>query len=236
MTNSRFSILQARAVEDKRISNAQFRTLAALGLFGDKEGWCFPKLKTLADILGKSRQAVNRDIMELAELGYVEIFHQYRADGGQQHNKYRLIFDPKTPVNVTLTTPSTSDVDPPSTLEVYPPSTSEVDALTPHVNDPINDPVVEEQPRPNIYGVYEREIGQLTPILADMLDEIDKDYPEGYFLDAVKEAKRSTTRVTLKYVEAILKRWKAEGKSSNHGEPNGEVKTFMVGEGGRVTL
>ena len=62
MTNARFSILQARAVEDKRISNSQFRTLAALGLYGDKDGWCFPKLKTLATILGKSRQAVNRDL------------------------------------------------------------------------------------------------------------------------------------------------------------------------------
>lgn len=194
MSNARFSILQAKAVEDKRISNAQFRTLAALGMYGDKEGWCFPKLKTLAASLGKSKQAVSKDLIELQNLGYLEIRHQYRPDGGMQNSLFRLIFDP----------PCQPDVDTPST--------SEVDALTPHINDPINDPIeVEEPQRPNIYGVYESEIGTLTPMIADELTELEKDYPEAWFIPAVKEAKMSSTRVSLKYVIAILKRWKAEG-------------------------
>lgn len=215
MSNARFSILQARAVEDKRISNAQFRTLAALGMFGDKNGWCFPKLRTLAEILGKSRQAVNHDIQALAELGYVEVYHQFRDDGSQQHNKYRLIFDNDTPRKAGVYPPSTPEIYPPSISEVYPPSISEVDALTPQVNAPINAPneVVVEEQRPNIYGVYEAEIGAITPMLAQMLDEIEKSYPVDWFAEAVKEAKRSTTRVTLKYVEKIMQRWKADGKA-----------------------
>lgn len=219
MSNARFSILQSRAVEDKRISNSQFRTLAALGMYGDKNGWCFPKLKTLADLLGKSRQAVNRDLLELRDLGYIEIYHQYREDGGLQHNKYRLVFDlPPIQQEIdgckeSVYTPSTPEVDTPSTSEVYTPSTSEVDALTPHINAPFNAPVeVEEPERPNIYRVYEMEMGQLTPMLAQMLDDIDKTYPVGWFEDAVKEAKRSTTKFGLKYVETILQRWKAGGR------------------------
>jgi DnaD/phage-associated family protein len=218
MSNARFSILQAKAVEDKRISNAQFRTLAALGMYGDKEGWCFPKLKTLAASLGKSKQAVSKDLIELQNLGYLEIRHQYRPDGGMQNSLFRLIFDPPcqpdvdTPSTSLVDTPSTSLVDTPSQPDVDTPSTSEVDALTPHINDPINDPIeVEEPQRPNIYGVYESEIGTLTPMIADELTELEKDYPEAWFIPAVKEAKMSSTRVSLKYVIAILKRWKAEG-------------------------
>ena len=51
----------------------------------------------------------------------------------------------------------------------------------------------------------------MIPMIAEMLDDIQKDYPEGWFVDAVREAKKSTTRISLRYVEAILKRWKAEG-------------------------
>lgn len=65
--------------------------------------------------------------------------------------------------------------------------------------------------RPNIYSIYESEIGMLTPFIADSLDEIEKHYPDGWFVLAVKEAKSSTTRVSLKYIQKILDRWKKEG-------------------------
>ena len=126
MSNARFSITQSAAVEDKRLSSAQFRTLAALGVHGDKEGWCFPKLATFGKKLGKSKQAVSKDIQKLKELGYLEVHPQFREDGSQKHNLYRIVFDaPPQPV-----------VDAPSTPEIDPPSTPEVDALTPHSNAP----------------------------------------------------------------------------------------------------
>lgn len=126
MTNARFSILQARAVSDARISNAQFRTLAALGIYADKDGVCFPKLKTIGSVIGKSKQAVSRDLQHLAECGYIEIAKQWRDDGGRMSNVYKLLYDD----------PRQHCVDTPSTSEVDTPSTSEVDALTTHINAP----------------------------------------------------------------------------------------------------
>jgi hypothetical protein len=123
VSNARFSILQARAVKDKRISDSQFRTLAALGMYADQDGWCFPKLKTLGDDLGKSKQAVGRDTIALRKLGYLEVTPKFRKDGSRTSSEYRLIFD----------TPRQHDVDTPSTGLVDTPSTSEVDALTTHV-------------------------------------------------------------------------------------------------------
>ncbi len=65
--------------------------------------------------------------------------------------------------------------------------------------------------RPNIYKLYEENIGPITPLLADTLKEAEDEYdPEWIaeaFLIAVERNKRN-----WKYVEAILKRWKDEGR------------------------
>ena len=93
MSNARFSILQAKAVKDKRITDAQFRTLAALGMYADENGWCFPKQATVGKDISKSRQAINRDIKALKELVYLEVKPQYKDDGTQRANLYRLLYD-----------------------------------------------------------------------------------------------------------------------------------------------
>lgn len=64
--------------------------------------------------------------------------------------------------------------------------------------------------RPVIYAVYEREIGPLTPMIADQLDGFEKDYPPEWFEMAVREAITHNKR-NLAYVGAILKRWKVDG-------------------------
>lgn len=125
MSNARFSIIQSKAVRDKRVSNSQIRSLLALGMYANEDGWCYPKLATLAKDIGKSKQAISKDITELCKLGYVEKTKQFREDGSQRCNLYRLIFD----------FGGNRSVNPPSTSEVYGGLTSEVDALTTHIND-----------------------------------------------------------------------------------------------------
>ena len=121
MSNARFSIVQSRAVRDERISDSQFRTLSALGMYADKDGWCFPKLDTIGKDLGKSKQAVGRDTIALRKLGYLQVESRHDTKTGmRQSSRYRLIFDFE-PVNTTLTSQST---DPPKCL-----STSEVDGI-----------------------------------------------------------------------------------------------------------
>jgi DnaD/phage-associated family protein len=83
----------------------------------------------------------------------------------------------------------------------------------PSFNPSINPSVVVDGngQRPNIFKIYEQEIGAITPMLAEELKDVEKDFPDGWFKKAVKEAKLSTTRISLKYVVKILDRWKAEG-------------------------
>ena len=68
--------------------------------------------------------------------------------------------------------------------------------------------------RPNIFRLYEENIGPLTPLIADMLKEAEELYREEWFEEAFAIAVKNNKR-NWKYVDAILKRWREEG---SHGQ------------------
>jgi len=75
-----------------------------------------------------------------------------------------------------------------------------------------------------ISSLYEDNIGRLTPTIAERLKDIVKEYPAGWFEEALKEAVGLEHR-NLKYIEAILERWKKEGfKSQRKGGKAGEQR------------
>ena len=73
-------------------------------------------------------------------------------------------------------------------------------------------PLVPAEPLPNIYTLYEENIGMLTPMIADELRAAEKTYPESWLRDALKEAALLNKR-SIRYIMKILERWAAEGKS-----------------------
>jgi len=151
----RLSILPSSAVSDARLSNSEFRTLAALGVFADKGHVCWPSLPRLGAMLHKSPQAVSKDLHRLQELGLISIRPQFdsRKPGQRLANRYQLNFDTtpqlgidrgyqlevETPSTPEVETPSTPEVETPSTPEVETPSTPEVEVNVP-VNNPKDDP------------------------------------------------------------------------------------------------
>ena len=64
---------------------------------------------------------------------------------------------------------------------------------------------------PDIFTLYEENIGMLTPIIADELKDAEKLYPEIWIRDAIKKAVSQNTR-KWNYISAILERWSAEGR------------------------
>ncbi|GAB4486275.1 MAG: hypothetical protein OHK0031_10480 [Anaerolineales bacterium] len=67
------------------------------------------------------------------------------------------------------------------------------------------------QHKSQIFRLYEENIGPLTPMLADMLREAESEYPAEWIYEAFEIAVSRNKR-NWKYVEAILKRWKQDGK------------------------
>lgn len=71
---------------------------------------------------------------------------------------------------------------------------------------------VEIEEPPDIFTLYEQNIGMLTPKIAEELIEAEKLYPQNWIGDAIKEAVNQNVR-KWSYIAAILERWAAEGRS-----------------------
>lgn len=71
---------------------------------------------------------------------------------------------------------------------------------------------VETEEMPDIFTLYEQNIGMLTPMIAEELREAEKLYPEIWLRDAIREAV-SLNKRSIRYIVRILERWSAEGRS-----------------------
>jgi len=65
--------------------------------------------------------------------------------------------------------------------------------------------------RPNVFRLYEQNIGVLTPLIADQLIEAIELYPERWIEEAIGEAV-SLNRRNWRYIQRILERWGTEGR------------------------
>jgi DnaD/phage-associated family protein len=70
---------------------------------------------------------------------------------------------------------------------------------------------MEIRPPADIFSLYEQNIGMLTPMIAEALQEAEKLYPAEWIESAFKEAVALNKR-SWKYIARILERWAIEGK------------------------
>jgi DNA replication protein len=67
--------------------------------------------------------------------------------------------------------------------------------------------------RPDIFTLYEENIGLLTPLISDELRDAEKEYPPEWIYGAIKEAVTANKR-NWRYINRILERWRSEGKDN----------------------
>lgn len=90
-----------------------------------------------------------------------------------------------------------------------------------------------------IFLAYEQEIGNLTPMIAEELQELEREHPANWIIEAMRISATNGAR-TLSYFKAILERWKVEGygsefkpgrkgKNGKEAEPAGyaAIREFM---------
>ncbi len=71
--------------------------------------------------------------------------------------------------------------------------------------------------RPNVFMLYEQNIGVLTPLIAEQLRDMEKTYVPEWIHDAFEIA-ISRNKRNLRYVQNILKRWETEGRDGDRYE------------------
>ena len=98
--------------------------------------------------------------------------------------------------------------------------------------DPAPPPMMAGRPteRPNIFRLYEENIGMLTPLVGDELRAAEEEYPSEWVEAAIREAAAGNVR-NWRYVEAILERWKREGRGTRtSGKPGRHSEALTAAE------
>jgi DNA replication protein len=83
-----------------------------------------------------------------------------------------------------------------------------------------------DQEQPNVFRLYEENIGPLTPLIADTLKDAEKVYPETWIRQAVEIAVQNNVR-KWNYIEAILRSWQDGGR--NERQDRGHTKKDRKG-------
>ncbi len=84
--------------------------------------------------------------------------------------------------------------------------------------------------RPNIFRLYEQNIGPLTPMIAEILRDAETVYPEAWISDAFRIALENNVR-NWRYIEAILNSWKEKGRDEqDRRDPEKARRRYIEGE------
>jgi DNA replication protein len=81
--------------------------------------------------------------------------------------------------------------------------------------------VAPEPERPNIFTLYEQNVGLLQPIIAEELRDAEDTYPEEWIEDAFRVAAENNAR-SWRYIRSILERWANDGKDD--GAPSSRTR------------
>jgi DnaD/phage-associated family protein len=84
--------------------------------------------------------------------------------------------------------------------------------------------------RPNVFRLYEENIGPLTPLIADTLRDADETYPAAWIEDALRIAVENNVR-KWRYVQAILEDWRTRGRDEREDRGDSEKARRRYVEG-----
>ena len=151
--------------------------------------------RTLTRSLGQDRdsasQSIEQGMAKAVRRGAIAVASVEQSGARQQ------LFTLNTEVNRT-------------TLEKIAEGATQVSPL------PVSEPWVEPEDTPNIFALYEQNVGMLSPMIADELREAEELYPVEWISEAISEAVGLNKR-SWRYISRILERWEHEGRG--HGKP-----------------
>ncbi len=93
--------------------------------------------------------------------------------------------------------------------------------------DEASQPLPPLEARPNIYRLYEENIGLLTPLIAEELQEAEKEFPAEWVEEAFRLAVQRNAR-NWRYIAAILRAWKEKGRDETNRRPSEEDSSKYV--------
>ena len=86
----------------------------------------------------------------------------------------------------------------------------------------VHEPLPAQSERPNIFDLYEQNVGMLSPIIVEEMKEAEGEYPDTWIEDAFRIAVDLNKR-NWRYISRILERWAVEGKDDGEHRRRSET-------------
>ncbi len=184
-------------------STAKFVLLALADHASDEGEGAYPGVKRICKKTSMSSQTVCNALNALRHNGYTTLEGKSKVET----NNYTINLEKLSqPLGFQrLESPDSSDKNQP----IPPPR------VKPSVNHQINHQ--REEDRNPLFAFYESKIGALTPIMADAIEKAEKVYTSKWVADAIELASEKGAR-HWNYCEAVLRRWKEEGRAERPGK------------------
>lgn len=91
-------------------------------------------------------------------------------------------------------------------------------------------PIALDLERPNIFRLYEENIGPLTPLISDALREAEQNFSIEWIEEAMRKAVLNNAR-HWRYVETILRNWKEKGRDdTDRRDTEKDRRRYIEGE------
>jgi DnaD/phage-associated family protein len=224
--------LMTKVWKEADAEGSKLLLLLALADMANEAGYCWPSYETLAKRARISRTHAINIMKELVDSGWIQKEKRYRngQPTEQTSNGYWIIF-PETTQLKNLTTQSTGVTHPSQsqlTPQLTPVNHPQLTGVNPnHHIEPSNEPSHESPVVAQLFSLYESNIGIITPMIVDVLQDAINEYPVEWFEPAIKQAISNNVR-KWNYIEAILKRWKIEGLNPLPGKQIEDPKVIAT--------
>jgi DnaD/phage-associated family protein len=84
--------------------------------------------------------------------------------------------------------------------------------------------------RPNIFRLWEENMGPLTPMIAETLRDAEEIYPHDWIEEAMRIAVERNAR-NWRFIEAVLRRWREEGRDEqDRRDTEKDRRRYIEGE------
>jgi DnaD/phage-associated family protein len=83
-------------------------------------------------------------------------------------------------------------------------------------------PPAPDEATPDIFTLYEENIGSITPLIAEELKDAEAQYPAEWIREAIRESVEMNKR-SWRYVSSILRRWESEGPGYEKSERDPQI-------------
>jgi DnaD/phage-associated family protein len=184
-----------------------------------------------SSLYGYTKNQVRDALAHLAEMGLIDLDWRHPVINGKQFGNVLYIgLDVDKVLEITYV--PLPDLKQIGYQEINgDPLGFKADTNTETTTEITTDDLEEADPLPSVFRAYESEIGPLTPMNSEELQDLVEEHTAQWVIAAIKESSIRNKR-SLGYCKAILKRWKVDGYGSEFkpASKNGNKKTTQPGE------